>query len=155
MIDPRLIAMVKQSEGCRLAAYDDATGMPVAAGGVVQGTLTIGYGHTGPDVMSGQICTQAQADACLNADLEMAQTDMECTFTGQFQASEARHGALVDIIFNMGAANFGQFHNTIDAIRRSDWAAASDGLLNSLWHRQVGNRALRDAAMVLTNQWPQ
>lgn len=155
MIDPRLLAMVKQSEGLRLAAYDDATGEPVPAGGVCKGTLTNGYGHTGPDVFPGQVITEAQAEAWLASDLEGAQRDEEKMFAGQFKPEEARHGALVDVIFNMGAWNFSTFHRTVDAIRRSDWLAAHDGLLASLWHRQVGRRAERDALMILTNEWPE
>ena len=60
-----------------------------------------------------------------------------------------------DILFNLGATNFSQFRHTIDAIRRSDWLAAHDGLLASLWHKQVGRRAERDALMILTNEWPE
>jgi lysozyme len=153
--DPRLVAMVKQSEGCRLHAYDDATGEPVPVGGVCRGTLTIGYGHTGPGVTPGQICTQGQADAWLESDLAFAQNGINWLFGGQFADDDARLGALTDIVFNMGARNFSRFYNTVDAIRRSDWPGAHDGLLNSLWHKQVGGRAERDAAMILTNEWPQ
>src|SRR5271166_404822 len=98
-IDPRLVAMVKQSEGLRLAAYDDATGEPVPLGGVCKGTLTIGWGHVSPAVTPGQICTQAEADAWLEADLMQAQSNVDIMFLGQFEPNEARYGALADILF--------------------------------------------------------
>jgi len=49
---------IKSHEGLRLQAYADSGG-----------TLTIGYGHTGPDVFAGQSITQAQAESLFNADI--------------------------------------------------------------------------------------
>lgn len=51
-------AIVREFEGCRLEAY-------VCPAGV----LTIGWGHTGPDVTEGLVWTQQQADAALDAEL--------------------------------------------------------------------------------------
>lgn len=50
-------ALIAVFEGCRLTAYRDSGGI-----------LTIGYGHTGPDVHEGMTITQAQADALFAAD---------------------------------------------------------------------------------------
>ena len=51
------LALIKQYEGCRLAAYRCAAGV-----------WTIGYGHTA-GVHSGMTITQAQADAYLQQDI--------------------------------------------------------------------------------------
>ncbi|WP_069188309.1 lysozyme [Paenibacillus sp. GM2] len=54
------IKLIKNFEGCRLAAYK-----PVGT----EQYWTIGWGHYGPDVRQGMIITQAQADRMLMADL--------------------------------------------------------------------------------------
>ena len=51
------LALIKQYEGCRLAAYRCAAGV-----------WTIGYGHTA-GVHSGMTITQAQADVYLQQDI--------------------------------------------------------------------------------------
>lgn len=51
------LALIKQYEGCRLAAYRCAAGV-----------WTIGYGHTA-GIHSGMTITQAQADAYLRQDI--------------------------------------------------------------------------------------
>ena len=51
------LALIKQYEGCRLAAYRCAAGV-----------WTIGYGHTA-GVHSGMTITQARADAYLQQDI--------------------------------------------------------------------------------------
>ena len=55
------LALTKSFEGLRLEAYQD-----------VAGVWTIGYGHTGPELLSGMKITQADADALLRADVQTA-----------------------------------------------------------------------------------
>jgi hypothetical protein len=52
------IALIQRFEGIRLTAYRD-----------IVGVLTIGYGHTGPDVTPGLTITQPRAVALLQQDL--------------------------------------------------------------------------------------
>jgi lysozyme len=81
--------LIRQSEGCRLKPYLCPAGK-----------LTIGYGHTGPDVKPGQSITYSQAEALLESDAMVASAAVEklagkCT-QGQFDA-------LTDFAFNLGA----------------------------------------------------
>ncbi len=64
-------ALLRQWEGCVLHTYDDADPAhpPVQPGAPVRGTLTIGYGRTGPGVNPGGTCTQQQAEEWLRADI--------------------------------------------------------------------------------------
>lgn len=61
MTDPTVgevaAALIRVFEGLKLTAYRDSGGV-----------WTIGYGHTGPDVLPGQTITQAQAQAYLEQD---------------------------------------------------------------------------------------
>ena len=58
-VSPKGISLIKEFEGRLLHAYHD-----------IAGVLTIGYGHTGPDVHIGQIITEEDAEALLVKDLE-------------------------------------------------------------------------------------
>lgn len=48
---------------------------------------------------------------------------------------------LEDMAFNMGEKNLSGFHNTFKHIKDQNWDAAADGMLNSKWSSQVGDRA--------------
>lgn len=49
---------------------------------------------------------------------------------------------LLDMTYNMGLGWFGNFKKTIAYIREGDYDAASVEMLDSLWARQVGGRAI-------------
>lgn len=55
------LTLTKQFEGLRLRAYQDCAGI-----------WTVGYGHTGRDVMAGRGVTELEAEALLRADLRDA-----------------------------------------------------------------------------------
>ncbi|MBU9563769.1 glycoside hydrolase family protein [Burkholderia multivorans] len=58
-----------------------------------------------------------------------------------------RQRVMMNMAFNMQGKLL-TFVNTLAAIKRGDYAAAADGMLNSLWARQVGARATRLANMM-------
>lgn len=66
---------IKSEEGTILFTYDDYIfpTRPVERGEKVFGTLTIGTGHTGPDVAIGMTITEKQADALLDDDLDIVE----------------------------------------------------------------------------------
>lgn len=83
------INLVKQFEGCELAAYQD-----------VRGIWTIGYGHRGLSVVAGMTIDQQQADMFLVADLSRAAQMVEqCT---RVIPNQNQYDALVDFEFNTG-----------------------------------------------------
>lgn len=88
----RLIDFIKKSEGCSLIAYKCPSGV-----------LTIGYGHT-KDVQSGDKITQYQAEQYLKEDLAPAEAIAnKCK---RVSVSQGRFDAVVDFIYNCGAANW-------------------------------------------------
>jgi lysozyme len=84
---------IKRWEGLRLESYLD-----------VGGILTIGYGHTGPDVVEGQRITKAKADALLRADLRVAMQAVSSLV--KVPLTENQGGALVSFVFNVGVGAF-------------------------------------------------
>jgi len=87
------LALTKGFEGLRLTAYQD-----------VAGVWTIGYGHTGPEVVSGMTISEAEAEALLLADLAEAIACVNQAVTGAL--SQCQFDALVDFCFNAGRGNF-------------------------------------------------
>jgi GH24 family phage-related lysozyme (muramidase) len=97
------LALVKESEGLRLAAYQDGGGV-----------WTIGYGHTGAypsrvaplggwpagAVAAGQSITTEEANLLLLLDLGVAEAAVSSAAPG---LTDNQFAALVDFTFNLGA----------------------------------------------------
>ena len=89
------LALIKQYEGCRLAAYRCAAGV-----------WTIGYGHTA-GVHSGMTITQAQADAYLQQDIAKfaGYVNNPAYVPITANLNQNQFDALVSFAFNLGAGN--------------------------------------------------
>lgn len=133
--------LVKLHEGLRLTVYTDTRGHP-----------TIGYGRA----LDTHGISGTEAEYLLANDLEVAahQTAGVVGDAVWDTLSDPRKAALIDMAFNMGAARLSGFHNTLTAIAVGDWQAAHDQAMQSAWALQVGERAKRDAQMLLTGNWP-
>ena len=83
------INLIKQFEGCRLAAYKCAAGV-----------WTIGYGHTA-GVKAGQKITQAQAESFLKDDLAKYEKAV-MKYDSTYHWSQNQFDALVSFAFNIG-----------------------------------------------------
>jgi lysozyme len=82
--------MIETWEGCVLTAYRDPVGV-----------LTIGYGHTGPDVTPSQTITQVQADTLLINDLHKFELTVNA-LCGSALTTQYQFDALVSFAFNLG-----------------------------------------------------
>lgn len=94
-------------EGISLVAYDDKfpLGHTIKSGDKVQGTLTIGYGHTSaagaPKVFVGQTITKAEADTILAADLASVEADVSRLV--KVPLNQNQFDALVSFHYNTGS----------------------------------------------------
>ena len=86
--------LTESFEDCKLQAYWDATGK----------VWTIGWGHTGPEVVEGLVWTQAQCDAQLLVDRRAAVACVNRNVNVPLTKNEFR--ALVDWVFNAGCGHF-------------------------------------------------
>lgn len=91
--DNQGLALTEGFEGCDLKSYPD-----------VRGIWTIGYGHTGADVVEGLVITQAQAEALLVSDVAAAAACVNHAV--QVAITQDEFDALVDFTFNVGRGNF-------------------------------------------------
>ena len=84
--------LIRKYEGLRLAAY-------VCPGG----KLTIGYGHTGPDVTSGKKITAEQANALLVKDVQRFESAVNELVKAPM--TQGMFDALISFSFNLGAGS--------------------------------------------------
>jgi lysozyme len=87
------LALTKSFEGLSLKAYQDCAGI-----------WTIGYGHTGPNLIAGMTITEADAEALLRVDLADAVTCVNRAVN--VRINQNQFDALVDFCFNAGRGNF-------------------------------------------------
>lgn len=82
--------LLRKWEGCRLKAYRCEAGV-----------LTIGYGHTGDDVVEGLKISDAQADALLMQDVAYVEAGV-LKALADTKVSQGQFDALVCFAFNVG-----------------------------------------------------
>ena len=87
-------SFIKAEEGVRLTAYGDEGGK-----------LTIGWGHTGPDVYAGQTISLHQAEQLFNADLAAAAEIVNQSVDAK-TLTQNQFDALTAFTFNVGGAAF-------------------------------------------------
>ena len=83
-----LIEKIKELEGLRLEAYLDEAGVP-----------TIGYGHTGADVIMGDRISEYWANHLLKADLYDVELAVDLLGVAKTQG---QFDALVSLAYNLG-----------------------------------------------------
>lgn len=119
-----LVPLVQSSEGCRLQSYQDGAGV-----------WTIGYGHTGTEVLQGLVWTQDQADAALTLDLNEHYTQLLKVTPGIVDAIPGQQASITDFVYNLGIGTY--IHSTLrSAVTVGAWKAAADQL--SLWVHSGG-----------------
>lgn len=87
------IDLIKRFEGLKLEAYHDGGGV-----------LTIGYGHTGPDVVIGEKIDQSGAEKLLAKDLERFEHGVSSWV--DVSLTQNQFDALVSFSFNAGLTAF-------------------------------------------------
>jgi len=90
-----LLPLARQSEGCRLEAYQDSDGV-----------WTIGDGHTGPEVQPSLVWSQAEADTHFAADLDTHYKQLLAVSPTVSTQTPGRQAALTDFVYNEGIGNY-------------------------------------------------
>jgi lysozyme len=141
MMNEKLIAMVKKNEGLRLEPYKCS-----------EGFLTIGYGRNLQ--RSGGGITQQEAEYLLENDVAMAEAMCEREFEWWDSLTIARQAVLIDMVINLGISGLLGFKNMLAAIKARSWQIAGEHLVDSLYAKQVGERAQVNKRMLVTGEWP-
>ncbi|HBM7586596.1 TPA: lysozyme [Enterobacter bugandensis] len=136
------IALIKQSEGCKLTAYQDSVGV-----------WTIGYGWTHPvdgkPIRAGMTIKQETAERLLKTGLVSYESDVSRLV--KVGLTQGQFDALVSFTYNLGARslststllrklNAGDYAGAADEFLR--WNKAGGKVLNGLTRRREAERAL-------------
>ena len=116
--------LIQRNEGLRLDAYQDSVGV-----------WTIGYGHTGPEVVPGLRITQEQADQWFAERLaDEFEPGVEAAI-GDAPTTQAQFDAMVSLAYNIGIVAFAR-SSVAASHRRGDNAKAADDFL--MWNKAGG-----------------
>lgn len=118
------IQVAHEFEGLQLKAYPD----PGSADGK---PWTIGYGHTGPEVVKGLAWTQAQADAAFVADL--AKFEARASKFVTVPLTQGQFDAIVLFDYNTGALGSSTLLKKLNA---KDYAGAREEFKR--WNKNDG-----------------
>ncbi|HEX4044168.1 MAG TPA: lysozyme [Gammaproteobacteria bacterium] len=134
----KLIDRIKIEEGFRSHAYKDTSGI-----------LTIGYGHN----LEAKGISSAAANFILIEDINYAENYLINTYPIYLKQSDVRKAVLIDMAFNLGMklVSFQMFWRYLAA---EMYAEAAKEMLESLWAKEVGNRAQILSFMMRENSWP-
>jgi lysozyme len=128
---------VKEREALRLKLYKDTTGH-----------LTIGWGH---NIQDKGISLEI-AQLILDEDIAEAEDELERNFTWVNDLDPVRQAALLDMMFNMGTPALKKFKRSLGFIRTGKYKEAGISLRQTLWYKQVGQRAERVIRMIETGE---
>jgi lysozyme len=137
-----LLKLIRDSEGCKLTAYQCPAGV-----------WTVGYGYTGKDIKKGVTWTQEKADECLLVTA-MAVLDRAIKYSPILAtANMKKQAAIADFIYNLGVGNYSKstLKKQVDA---GNWMAASSEIKK--WNKAAGKelkgltiRRQKEAALLM------
>ena len=95
-VSSHAIALIQNFEGLRTKAYK-----PLKS----ESGWTIGYGHHSPDVYEGMVCTEAEAEMLLKADIAKYEHQIEAALNvDEIEVTQGMFDALVCLLFNLQGA---------------------------------------------------
>src|SRR6266436_1013309 len=128
---------LRRDEDDKATLYWDTTGNP-----------TIGVGHN----LHVPLSARAR-QVILEDDVQVAEEALKTRLPWVYNLSDARRWAFVNLTFNLGIDGLLGFRKMLRAAEAGDWQTVHAELLNSTYAKQVGDRAQRLAAQLLTDQW--
>lgn len=153
----KLRAELKRDEGLKLRVYLDSKRIPSIGVGRnlnaigIRASETARLGITKASVLAHGI-TEAQAYVLLDNDIDEAEHALDRDWPWWRKLDGVRQRALINMMFNMGPATMRQFRNSLTLIQNGRYALAAKNLSVSAWDAQVGARADRLQAMILTGR---
>lgn len=117
-----------------------------------KGISTAGIGHNCissplPEGMSFPL-DDGEIDQLYAFDMGKVFDSLDEEFPWWRNMSYARQRVVANMCFNLGLHKLEEFQNTMAAMEQGRYKAAENGMLASLWAKQVGERAIRLADMM-------
>lgn len=139
----KLVTQLRIDEGVRRRRYKDTKGI-----------WTIGVGHNieadpkYPFTEKDEPLKDDQINFLLLYDIDVVVSELDKNVNWWRAMEEVRQRVLANMCFNMGWPTLAQFKNTLNAMHFSRYAEAAQGMRDSLWYIQVGERAERLAVQM-------
>jgi lysozyme len=134
----KLEAQLAIDEGKRLVAYLDSMGI-----------LSCGIGHNcvakpvAGVLKPGDTISEETCSRLFREDIQESIGQLDKHILWWRALDDTRQNVLCNMVFNLGIQGLLQFRNTLKFIECGSYGMAADGMLASLWARQVGDRAKR------------
>ena len=129
-----LVKSLIANEGIKLKPYRDTVGK-----------LTIGVGRNLDD----RGITKEEALFLLNNDIQCIEKEL-ASLQNFALLSKPRQRVIIEMAFNLGIEGLMEFKVMWKALQAMDWTGAAKAMLDSLWAKQVGQRAVRLATCMRT-----
>ena len=137
-----LLKLIRDSEGCKLTAYQCPAGV-----------WTVGYGYTGTDIKKGVCWTQEKADECLLVTAMGVLNQAIKASPILETANMEKQAAIADFIYNLGIGNYSK--STLKKqVNAGNWMAASSEIKK--WNKAAGKelkgltiRRQKEAALLM------
>jgi lysozyme len=140
---------LRRDESERQFAYDDANGKTIVKGTTLQANLTIGVGRN----LSAKGVSQKERDFLLANDIQDATIALEANWPWALQLDDVRKGAMLNLVFNMGAHALAGFTHFLAAMQSGDWLTARAQLLMSAADHEEPERIGRLGLQIETGFW--
>lgn len=125
------------AEGERLDLYKDSVGI-----------MTIGVGHN----IEEKGISQAVSRMMLEEDIHEVLGDVR-TLSYFNDLDEVRQLVVSDMVFNLGLSRFLRFKNLQASLAIGDWQLSAFNMKDSKWYVQVGRRAEKLEAAMISGEW--
>ena len=126
-----LVKQLEQDEGKERSAYQDS-----------EGYWTIGVGRL-IDARKGGGLSEDEIQYLLQNDIKAAVRTCERLFLKFSSFTPSQQDSLLNMAFNLGYTGLKNFKRMVDCINDGDWHGAQREAKNSLWYKQVKDRADR------------
>lgn len=117
---------VKKHEGLRLRMYKDTKGI-----------ATVGYGFN----LEANDIPKEMAEGLFDLKYKEHRVELFSKRPWIINLDPVRQGVLYDMAYNMGVPKLLTFVNTLLAIKEGRYVDAAENMRQSLWYKQVGERA--------------
>src|ERR1035437_5885142 len=114
--------------------------------------LTIGCGRM-IDKRRGGGITPDESDYLLNNDIDRHDNELIRHLPWVTTLDDARHGALVNMVFQLGINGLLEFVNTLNHIQNGEYDQAAQDMMRSAWADQTPKRSQRLADQIRTGEW--
>lgn len=134
-----LVRLLALHEGNKRFPYKDTVGKT---------TIGIGFNLTDVGLYPEEI------EFILNNRLRLLESELSRHLPWLDQLDPVRLAVVFDMAYNMGVPVLLTFKTTLGRIKDGNYLGASQSMMQSLWARQVGRRAVRLSEMMRKGEWP-